>query len=154
VDGKVLNGRHGIAGEWGQIVMNPNGPVSNFGTRGTIESLIAGPALERFYRERSGTARSLKEIAGRVESDADAVATVDHLIDTLAKGLAIIIDVLDPDAVVFGGGVGNLDVLYTARLTEKLAPLVFTDRLDTAILRPRLGDSAGVFGAAAFGSAL
>ncbi len=84
VDGRVLNGCHGIAGEWGQLTLDANGPVSNYGTRGTVEAFIAGPALERFYAERTGQPRPLKEIVARVAEDADAQATIERLTTTFA----------------------------------------------------------------------
>ena len=149
VNGHVLNGCHGIAGEWGQLILDPNGPVSNYGTRGTVEAFIAGPGLERFYAEQSGEKRKLKEIVGRVaEGDPHARATVDRLTTTFAKAISIIIDVLDPHAIVLGGGVGNIDALYTEDTRRKITAAIFNPRFDAALLKPTLGDSAGVFGAA------
>jgi len=150
VNGQVLNGCHGIAGEWGQIVLEPKGPLSPHGTRGTVESLIAGPALERFYEKRAGKHRSLKEIAYRAEAktDLDACATIDRLTNQFAKALSIIIDVLDPHAIVLGGGVGNIKALYTKEMREKITANIFNSEFEAALLKPSLGDSAGVFGAA------
>jgi predicted NBD/HSP70 family sugar kinase len=148
VNGQVLNGCHGIAGEWGQIVLDPNGPVSNYGTRGTVEAFIAGPALERFYAGQSGQARKLKEIVARVSEDSHARATIDRLTDTFAKAIAPIIDVLDPHAIVLGGGVGNIEALYTPQTREKITAAIFNPSFEAALLKPSLGDSAGVFGAA------
>ena len=150
VNGQVLNGCHGIAGEWGQIVLEPNGPLSNYGTRGTVEALIAGPGLERFYAEQSGQVRKLKEIveSARAQGDAHAVATLERLTDYFAHAIGLIIDVLDPHAIVLGGGVGNIDVLYGEETRKKIAAAIFNPTFDAALLRPALGDSAGVFGAA------
>ena len=149
VNGHVLNGCHGIAGEWGQLILDPNGPVSNYGTRGTVEAFISGPGLERFYAEQSGEKRKLKEIVERVaEGDAHARATLDRLTTTFAKAISIIIDVLDPHAIVLGGGVGNIDALYTEDTRRKITAEIFNPRFDAALLKPTLGDSAGVFGAA------
>jgi predicted NBD/HSP70 family sugar kinase len=150
VDGHVLNGRHGIAGEWGQIVLDPKGPLSNYGTRGTVESLISGPALERFYEKRKGKHCRLKDIADLAETgtDPDAIATIDRLTSHLARALSIIIDVLDPHAIVLGGGVGNIDALYTEETRKKITAAIFNPRFEAALLKPTLGDSAGVFGAA------
>jgi fructokinase len=149
-NGKVLNGCHGIAGEWGQLVIDPNGPLSNYGTRGTVEALISGPALERFYAEQSGQTRKLKEIVERAQSQDDPVAqaTIDRLTDTFAKAISLIIDVLDPHAIVLGGGVGNIDALYTDEMRKKITAAIFNPSFEAALLRPTLGDSAGVFGAA------
>ena len=150
VNGQVLNGCHGIAGEWGQIIIDPNGPVSNYGTRGTLEAMVCGPALERFYAEQSGEKRRLKEIVERSEGDIDPVAraTVERLTDTFAKAIGVIIDVLDPHAIVLGGGVGNIEALYSRRTKEKITAAIFNPTFEAALLKPTLGDSAGVFGAA------
>jgi predicted NBD/HSP70 family sugar kinase len=148
VGGHVLNGCHGIAGEWGQLILDPNGPVSNYGTHGTVEAFICGPGLERFYAEQAGKKRKLKEIAARVDSDAHAKATVERLTTRFAQAISIIIDVLDPHAIVLGGGVGNIDALYTQETRQKITAAIFNPRFEAALLKPTLGDSAGVFGAA------
>jgi fructokinase len=150
VNNRVLNGCHGIAGEWGQIVLEPDGPVSNYGTRGTIEAIIAGPALERFYAAKAGGARKLKEIIERIDTHQDpaAQATLDRLTDMFAKAIGLIIDVLDPHAIVLGGGVGNIDALYTDETRKKITAAIFNPTFEAALLKPALGDSAGVFGAA------
>jgi len=150
VNGQVLSGCHGIAGEWGQLVLEPDGPLSNYGTRGTVEACISGPALERFYAERSGQPRKLKEIAERAadKSDSDAVLTIERLTDCLAKALGMIINVLDPHAIILGGGVGNIDALYTEEMRRKISACLFNSEFEAALLKPQLGDSAGVFGAA------
>jgi predicted NBD/HSP70 family sugar kinase len=150
VNGRVLGGCHGIAGEWGQIVLEPKGPLSNYGTRGTVESLISGPALERAYEKLTGKHRRLKDIADLAEAgtDPNACATLDHLTSYLAKALGIIIDVLDPHAIVLGGGVGNIKALYTKEMREKITAVIFNSEFEAALLKPTLGDSAGVFGAA------
>jgi len=150
VNGQVLNGCHGIAGEWGQIVIDPDGPVSNYGTRGTIEAMIAGPGLERFYAEKSGEKRKLKEIVERSQGEIDPVAqaTIERLTDTFAKAIGVIIDVLDPHAIVLGGGVGNVEELYSERTRQKITAAIFNPTFEAALLKPTLGDSAGVFGAA------
>jgi predicted NBD/HSP70 family sugar kinase len=148
VDGRVLNGCHGIAGEWGQLILDPEGPVSNYGTRGTVEAFISGPALEKFYAEQSGQKRKLKDIVARVESDGHAMATVERLTARFAQAISSIIDVLDPHAIVLGGGVGNIDALYTEETRKKITAAIFNPRFEAALLKPTLGDSAGVFGAA------
>ena len=150
VDGKVLSGCHGIAGEWGQIVLDPNGPVSVYGTHGTVEAFISGPALERFYAKQSGTHLALKEIGARAgeETDPYATATIDRLTTYFAKALASVINVLDPHAIIVGGGVGNIDALYTEVTRAKIAAEIFNPTFDAPLLKPVLGDSGGVFGAA------
>jgi fructokinase len=148
VNGQVLNGCHGIAGEWGQIVLDPHGPLSAYGTRGTVEALIAGPGLERFYAEQAGHARKLKEIVERAHQDPAAQATLERLTHYFAKAIGLIIDVLDPHAIVLGGGVGNIEALYTEETREKITASIFNPTFEAALLKPTLGDSAGVFGAA------
>lgn len=150
VNGRVLQGCHGIAGEWGQIVLDPDGPVSPYGTRGTIEAHLAGPALENFYAERSGWKLALREIAAAAGTGTDrhAEETIHRLTSLFAKSIAIIIDVFDPHAIVIGGGVGNIGALYAEQTREAIRGHIFNATFDAALLKPVLGDSAGVFGAA------
>jgi len=146
---RILTGRHGIAGEWGQLILDPEGDLSGYGTRGTIETILSGPALEKFYARQSGTHRSLKEICQRAhQDDPHARATIDRLTDSFARAIAIIIDVLDPHAIVLGGGVGNIDALYSEETRKKIQSHIFNPTFEAALLKPKLGDSAGVFGAA------
>jgi len=147
-NGRLLRGRHGIAGEWGQLVVEPGGEPSPHGTRGTLEAYIAGPSLEAFYQRESGSRRSLRQIADRAGEDEAARLTMERLAHYFTRGLSAIIDIFDPHAIVIGGGVGNCDVLYTEALRNRLSTLIFAPSFEAAILRPALGDSAGVFGAA------
>ncbi len=152
VNGEIVNGRHGIAGEWGQIVLDPGpeAPLSAYGTRGTIESFIAGPSLENCYERLTGQRRPLREIVALAEAGSDpaASATMEQLVERFAQGVSILINLFDPHAIVIGGGVSNLDILYTPRVREKLQTHVFQQDFTTPLLRAELGDSAGVFGAA------
>jgi predicted NBD/HSP70 family sugar kinase len=148
VNGRVLNGRHGIAGEWGQVVIEPGGELSGYGTRGIVEAYIAGPALEKFYERESGSRRPLKEIAARAARDEFAAATIERLKNYFPRALATIIDTFDPHAIVIGGGVGNLDVLYSDEMRARISSLIFAPTFEAELLKPQLGDSAGVFGAA------
>ena len=146
--GRILEGRHGIAGEWGQIVLDPNELPSAYGTRGTIEAILCGPGLETFYAQKSGQRRKLKEIAASTATDPVARETIERLMNYLAQALSYVIDILDPHAIVLGGGVGNIDVLYTEAMHEKIRQRIFNPTFEAALLKPTLGDSAGVFGAA------
>ena len=128
-NGKILEGRHGIAGEWGQIVLDPDEQASAYGTRGTIEAILCGPGLELWYERQSGHRRKLKEIAGSVDTDPIAAATIERATDNLAKALSIVIDILDPHAIVLGGGVGNIDALYTEATREKIRQRIFNPDL-------------------------
>jgi fructokinase len=147
-NGRILEGRHGIAGEWGQVILDPNEQESVYGTRGTIEAILCGPGLESFYEQQTGHRRKLKDIAATTASDPAAQATIERATDYLAQALSIVIDILDPHAIVLGGGVGNIDAFYTDAMREKIRQRIFNATFEAALLKPTLGDSAGVFGAA------
>lgn len=149
IDGKVLEGRQGIAGEWGHSFLDDSGGPCYCGNTGCVETIISGPALERHYKSLAGQTLKLPEILERHNRQTDPAAseTFRRLIHFFGKGLANIINILDPDVVVVGGGVGNTPQLYTAGV-EAIRHFVFNTRLDTLVVAPRLGDSAGVFGAA------
>lgn len=149
INGKVWNGAQGIAGEWGHNSLDDTAEPCYSGIRGCVESFISDPALEKFYAQQSGTVRKLPEIVQRFEQgiDASATATMRRLCHYFGRALATVVNILDPDAIVLGGGVGNIALLYTEGVAE-LKKYVFNHRLDTQILKPLLGDSAGVFGAA------
>lgn len=147
VNGKVLNGRQGIAGEWGHNFLDASGGQCYCGLEGCVETVISGPALERYYQSLAGKSLKLKDIFQRIDHDDVAMMTKNRLIHYFGKAIAYIINILDPDAIVLGGGVGNIDALYTEGVAEA-EKYVFNTRLDTVFLKPKLGDSAGVFGAA------
>ena len=145
----MLHGGQGIAGEWGHNVLDPAGDPCYCGRRGCVETVLSGPSLERFYEGRSGVRRELPEIASRADSGADeaAGAAVDRLAEGFGRAIASVVNILDPEVVVLGGGVSNVDALY-GQGVEEMSRWVFNDRLDTRLVRNELGDSAGVFGAA------
>ncbi len=145
IDGKVIRGHHGIAGEWGHNPLIPDGEPCYCGLRGCVETVISGPALERWQESQSGERLSLEQIAGR--DTPAARATIDRLCSYFGKAIAPVVNVLDPDAIVLGGGVGNVDALYS-RGRKSLDRWMFNSRFEGKLLRPELGDSAGVFGAA------
>ena len=149
VDGRALYGYQGIAGEWGHNILDPSGPECYCGRRGCVETFLSGPHIEAHYSDRSGVPRPLAEIVARhlTGADPDADATVDRLMDYFGRALASVINILDPHTVVLGGGVSNIDLLYT-RGVAAIAPHVFNDHLHTPVVKHALGDSAGVFGAA------
>jgi predicted NBD/HSP70 family sugar kinase len=147
INGKVRNGRQGIAGEWGHNFLDFSGGECYCGQIGCVETIISGPALQRFYESQSGKKDKLKNILERVDTDEHAKATLDRLIHFFGKGMASVINTLDPDVIVLGGGLGNIPDLYTKGV-ESVKKHVFNHRLDTQFLAPELGDSAGVFGAA------
>jgi fructokinase len=148
LDGRVWSGPQRIAGEWGHHAIDPAGPRCYCGQRGCVEALISGPALERRYRERAGVALPLETIVARARAgEAAARAVLAELLDGFGRAVANLIAILDPDAIVVGGGLSNIDELYTAG-RDAVAAYVFNDELRTPILRNRHGDSAGVLGAA------
>ena len=149
IDGKVLNGRHGIGGEWGHNVLDASGGPCYCGKVGCVETVLSGPALEKFYESISGAHLNLKEIYRKAQHGHDPFAqqTLDRLLHFFGKALAVVINILDPDAIVIGGGLGNIPELYDQGVKE-IEKHVFNPVLRTPILKPKLGDSAGVFGAA------
>jgi predicted NBD/HSP70 family sugar kinase len=148
VDGRVLNGAQGIAGEWGHNVLDPDGFPCYCGKRGCVETVLSGPALERHYSSLSGRPLRLPEIVdGSRNGDEAAVQTIKHLTAKFGQAISVVVNILDPDVVILGGGVGNIDELYTDGVSA-LADWAFNSCLETKVVRPKLGDSAGVFGAA------
>ncbi|MBT1696859.1 ROK family protein [Fulvivirgaceae bacterium PWU4] len=149
IDGKAIIGLQGIAGEWGHNFLHESGGPCYCGKSGCVEKVISGPALERYYFSETGNKKPLKDIVALAESKVDPTAqkTMLRLIEYFGLGLSVVINILDPDVVVIGGGVGNIDLLYD-RGRDAVAKYVFNNRLETRIIRPSLGDSAGVFGAA------
>lgn len=149
IDGRVWNGLQGIAGEWGHNILDPNGEPCYCGRRGCVETVISGPALERFYERRAGTKLRLDAIvaAARAGTDESATATLEHLIMSFGRAIAVVINLLDPSTVILGGGVSNIDELYTEG-RDAVRSYVFNPSFETVIRKHALGDSAGVFGAA------
>lgn len=148
VDGKIWGGPQGIAGEWGHNVLEPDGDECYCGKKGCVETVISGKALERHYVSQGGEQLSLSDITARAESGEElAQATMRRLYYWFGRGLAVVINILDPDVIVLGGGVSNVKQLYSNGVKE-VAKWVFNNRLDTKIVPNQLGDSAGVFGAA------
>ena len=149
VNGRILPGLHGIGGEWGHNPLRGESHPCYCGRSGCIEGVIAGPSLERFYREQGGDAVRLPEISQRAQAGEKlAIETLERLREKFAESIAAVINILDPDAIVLGGGVGNIPLLYEPRTRECVLAHIFNKELRTRILPPILGDSAGVFGAA------
>lgn len=149
VDGKIIGGAQGIGGEWGHMFLDHSAGHCYCGRVGCVEMIISGPALERYYANLSGKSRSMREIVPlyRAGNDSAATATMGRFFHYFSKGIANVINVLDPDVVVLGGGLGQIDELYTYAV-PRVKDYLFNKRMDTKFLRPTLGDSAGVFGAA------
>ncbi|TSA36201.1 MAG: ROK family protein [Verrucomicrobiaceae bacterium] len=152
VRGKIINGKHGIAGEWGHNPIAGESRRCYCGRIGCVETVLAGPSLERDYREAGGDSVRLPEIASRArDGEPLAAAVIRRLQEKFGEAIAAVINIVDPDAIVIGGGVGNVDELYTGETRACIQRHVFTHEFQTRILRPQLGDSAGVFGAALLG---
>ena len=149
--GEVFTGPQAIAGEWGHMSIDPQGPHCYCGQRGCVETLISGGGLENRYAEKFGKKRTLKEIVAAYHAGEPAAAEfVQVFLNHFGRSMANLIDILDPDVVVLGGGVSNFDALYTEGLAA-VKRCVFTDELQTPIVKHQLGDSAGVLGAALVG---
>ena len=147
-EGRIWVGPQHIAGEWGHHAIDPSGPACYCGQRGCVETMISGPALEVAYRAAGGSPATAAEVAARAAAgEPRATAVVDRYLDRFGRALANVINILDPDVVVLGGGVSRLETLYT-RGRDAVARYVFNDELRTPIVPNRLGDSAGVIGAA------
>lgn len=146
--GRVWPGLDGVAGEWGHhAVFHGEGPRCYCGRRGCLETFASGPAVERAYFEATGARLGVAELARRRETDAHAARAIEGLLEAFGRGLANVLDVLDPSIVVLGGGLSNLALLYDEG-RERVARYVFDDELVTPIVPHALGDSAGVLGAA------
>ena len=149
--GEVLTGPQGIAGEWGHMSIDPNGPLCFCGGRGCVETLISGAGLENRYAEKYGVRKPLKEIEKEFfAGEPQAVEFMQIFFRHFGRALANLIDILDPDVVVIGGGVSNFSAVYTEGI-DQVRKFVLTDVLETPIIKNQLGDSAGVLGAALVG---
>jgi fructokinase len=147
-DGRLWSGPQHVAGEWGHHRIAEDGPACYCGRRGCVETFLSGPALERAYVEAGGAACDTRTIADRAAAgEAAAVVTLDRWLEQFGRALANVINILDPDVVVLGGGLSNLRCLYP-RGVDAVARYVFNDELRTRIVRNALGDAAGVVGAA------
>lgn len=154
VDGKVLTGRNAVAGEWGH---NPlpwpdaaewPGPACFCGRTGCLERWISGPGFAEDHSRVTGQSLEAPAIAAAATAgDPVARASLERYADRLARGLASVVNMLDPDVIVLGGGMSNVEALY-AILPERLARWCFSDGIDTPIRKARHGDSSGVRGAA------
>ncbi len=154
VSGKVLTGRHAISGEWGH---NPlpwptdderPGPLCYCGRHGCMETFLSGPGMAAEHKVLTGEAISAAEIAAAaVRGEARSVATMARYADRLARGLATIINLLDPDAIVLGGGLSQIPFLYVD-VPARWRPYIFSDTVTTVLVPPKHGDASGVRGAA------
>ncbi len=149
VDGKIVYGKQGIAGEWGHNFIDYSGGECYCGKIGCVERIISGPALEAYYEDQMGISLRLNDIVKKYHEGEDEIATktIHRMLKFFGLAFSNVINVIDPDVVVLGGGLGNIDLLYTEGKWE-VEKNVFNHTLETPFLKPKLGDSAGVFGAA------
>ena len=149
--GAVITGLQDIAGEWGHMAIDPAGPLCYCGSRGCVETFVSGGGLERSYKDRFGESVTAEAIVSRFrKGEADAGSVMEEFFKNFGRGLANLIHVLDPDIVVLGGGLSNIEELYAAG-TDWVRKFIFSDSLETPIVKNKLGDSAGVIGAALIG---
>jgi len=154
INGRVLTGANAIGGEWGHNPLprpRPDelpGPACYCGQSGCIETFLSGPGLARDHERATRLALEPAEIAARADAgEPDATATLERYEDRMARALASIINVIDPEVIVLGGGMSNIARLYD-RVPARWSRYVFSDRVDTRLVPPRHGDSSGVRGAA------
>jgi len=146
--GELWRGPQHIAGEWGHHCIDVRGPRCYCGQRGCVEKLIAGPAVEAQYAALTGTSCSMTAIVDAFRhGDVAATRIFRTFIDRFGRSVANLINILDPDVIVLGGGLSNTDELYTLG-RDAVAGYMFNDEIRTPIRRNQLGDSAGVIGAA------
>ena len=147
INGKTVYGSQGIGGEWGHTIVTDSGDECYCGKRGCVETVISGRALQTYYSNISGRKLKFEEIYALRDSDKYAKETFDRLIIHFGKGLSNVVNILDPEVIVLGGGLSNIKELYSEGYKE-LKKYVFNPTFNTPIIRPKLGDSAGVYGAA------
>ncbi len=145
INEKIHQGRTNIAGEWGHHTLHQNGNKCYCGKNGCVETYISGPALEKRWNELTGKKDLLPQIIQNLDDD-KALQWKNEFLHNFGTALANVIDILDPDAIVLGGGVSNVSFLYDEG-KKAVYDSVFSDLVDTPILKNQLGDSAGVFGA-------
>lgn len=154
LNGRVHSGINGVAGEWGHMPLpwataeEWPGPTCYCGRQGCLEMWISGTGLERDFLQVTGRAWRGKQIVEASEAgDAEALAALQRLVDRMARGLGVIVDIVDPDVIVLGGGLSNIDWLYP-RLMGEISRHTFGGGVETPVLKAQHGDSSGVRGAA------
>ncbi|MCH1541793.1 MAG: ROK family protein [Alphaproteobacteria bacterium] len=150
-DGQLQNGANGIGGEWGHnplAAMRPDevpGPDCYCGRQGCNETWISGSGFARDHEYVTGEKRTAEEI---IASDSDAAkASFERLCDRMARALGAVINLVDPEVIVLGGGLSNVDALYT-RIPDIWNAYIFSDIIETQLLPNKHGDASGVRGAA------
>jgi len=154
VEGKLIEGANGIGGEWGHNPLpwpeadETPGPACYCGQRGCLEQWISGTGLQRDYHSRTGLRQSAEDIISLARTgDAPARLSLERLINRTGRAIATVCNVLDPDAIIIGGGLSNVPEIID-HMAEAIAPHVFSDIWSARLLPARWGDSSGVRGAA------
>ena len=153
VNGQILNGVNAIGGEWGHNPLpwstaDDEALLCYCGLKGCNETFLSGSGLEQHYKKRTGQVKTAKQIVALSEQgDIEAEQLMQDYIIWLAKGLASVINMLDPDVIVLGGGMSNIERLYTD-VPKIWQSWVFSDQVSTQLVAPKFGDSSGVRGAA------
>ncbi|WP_022665778.1 ROK family protein [Desulfospira joergensenii] len=152
INGRLHSGSHGIAGEWGHLSVDPAGELCFCGNRGCIDTKLTGPAMTRAYSKLTGQTLDAREIAALArKGEKDGVRVFQQFLDDFGRAVGGLISLLDPDAIVLGGGLSNIPELYSLGM-ERVRAYAFHEKVRTPILKNRLGDSAGVIGAAWLGA--
>ncbi len=146
INGNLHHGRTYIAGEWGHHTLRIDGNKCYCGKLGCVETYISGPALEKRWTTLTGKTEALSSIIQNIDNTKSGLQWKKEFLENFAIGLANVIDILDPDVIVLGGGVSNIPFLYDEG-RDYVYDKVFSDLVETPILKNQLGDSAGVFGA-------
>lgn len=150
-DGKLITGMQSIAGEWGHSIINSTGIKCYCGKIGCVETYISGSGVERKYFESYGEKLDMKEIVKRSRlNDEKCKVVMSEFYSYFGKAISNLITILDPDIIVLGGGLSNIEELYVIGI-NRVRDYIFNDELRTPIVRNKLGDSAGVLGAALLG---
>lgn len=149
IGGHLLHGLHGIAGEWGHNIMCGEKTLCHCGKQGCNETVFSELALLHFYEKITGEEVTIHEIIKRAQlGERKAIQTLLHLQKKFAAAIASLINILDPDAIVIGGKLGAIDLLYEGSTRTQIFDYTYSNELKTSFLKPALGDSAKVFGAA------
>lgn len=153
IDGEVREGPHRICGEWGHMSVDPLGAKCYCGNRGCVETRISGSGVEAAFLSRYGESLRMDQIvAGARSGEPRCAQAFETFLDDFGRSLGGVISLLDPDAVVLGGGLSNIEELYSEGV-ERVRHYAFHGNLRTPVLKNLMGDSAGVFGAAWIGKA-
>ncbi len=149
INKQVLKGKQGIAGEWGHNIVEHNGTACYCGKSGCVEATISGPALANFYYSLDQKEKiSFNQVYQRaLDNDTSAKKTVDRLLNYFGQGIAVIVNILDPDVIVIGGGLSKVQELYHQGANQAKS-FIFNPNPQISIVENQLGDSAGVIGAA------